>query len=901
MDTFYQLLSFLPILSLLVLSLRIGVKGAVMLSLLITSAIFFISGSTPAIFAAALIAALANTLSILMIIFGAVFLYQVMDQNGFIQKIQSSLESIHPDRSFRFFFLALFLTAFFESVAGFGTPGAIVPLLLVALGYSPVLSIATVLLLDGCFAMSGALGTPMIAGLELPLGLSAESISRTYGIAAGAVSLSGLIGLAFIYRALAREQEEKPNPRGWILYLALLIPYAATISVFHELSGLLAPLAMAIFAYLFFFQDKRLQWKTWLPYHLLVLLLLLPKIIPPFATFLTWKWEVTSLFGTAVSASLQPLRSPLVPFLLAGCFALALSRAPKLNFQPVLSKTVAVFIILFPSLAITQLMIHSGGELPSMVDSIALVFAKAGQAYPLFSPMIGIIGTFLTGSTTVSNVIFGPVQMQAAQSLEFPLEVILGLQLAGASIGNAVCLFNIIAAAAVVGLPNYAPVLKKNLPPRPPRIPRLLPAGLLPATLMGAPRTPPSGHDAYASWRHRNFVLYAIGGILVQIGGGAQTLAIGWEMYQRTGEALSLGMVGLVQAIPLLLLTLVAGYIADRFPRIWVMAISMVGTTATSIGLAVFSAHEGSIFWMYVLLLLDATFMTLGRPARTAVLPLLVPRESFQNAIAWRTSLGQISSVVGPALGGFVLAWYIPAAYLFAAATSTVFLCILPWIKIRQEPMQGQSAPTLETLFAGVKYVWTRKVILSALTLDLFAVLLGGAVYLLPIYAIDILHVGETGLGYLRAAPAVGALLTALLIAHSPPMKRSGRNMLLAVAAFGAVTIVFGFSTNFWLSWAMLFLTGVFDNISVVVRHTLIQILTPDSMRGRVSAVSSIFIGASNEIGGFESGVVAQWFGAVFSVVSGGIGSILVTATIAWKSPALRKFGRLDEEHPPTK
>lgn len=403
---------------------------------------------------------------------------------------------------------------------------------------------------------------------------------------------------------------------------------------------------------------------------------------------------------------------------------------------------------------------------------------------------------------------------------------------------------------------------------------------------------PPPG--AYEAWKHRNFVLYTVGAVLVQVGGGAQTLAIGWEMYQRTGKALSLGMVGLVQAIPLVLLTLVAGYLADRFPRVRVTGLSMVGTTLTSIGLAIFSWQEGSVFWMYVLLLLDATFMTLGRPARSSMFPLLIPARVFQNAMGWRMSLGQVASVLGPAIGGFIIAWSIPMAYVLAAAGSTVFLCILPFIRIRQEKMEGSQAPSLDTLLAGVRYVWQKKVVLSAISLDLFAVLLGGAVYLLPIYAMDILMVGETGLGYLRAAPAVGALLTALIVAHSPPMKHSGRNMLLAVAGFGVATVIFGYSTNFWLSWAMLFLTGVFDNVSVVVRHSLIQLLTPDAMRGRVSAVSSVFIGASNEIGGFESGTVAEYFGPVFSVVSGGIGSIAITGYIAWKSPSLRRFGRLD-------
>ncbi len=407
-------------------------------------------------------------------------------------------------------------------------------------------------------------------------------------------------------------------------------------------------------------------------------------------------------------------------------------------------------------------------------------------------------------------------------------------------------------------------------------------------------------HDPYSALRIALFRNYLVTSSLVSMGTAAQGLAIGWEVYDRTGEAISLGLVGLVQAIPMLLFTLPAGYLADVYDRRKLMMLSLAGATLTSLGLAAFSYYELSVHWMYALLFLDATMLRMGAPARTAIMPLLVPEEEFENAVKWRTSLQQITGIGGPAIGGFIIAYNIQAAYVLSAVSSLAFILFL----LRMElPAATRSARgrMVEQVAEGLRFVWNKKILLGASSLDLFAVLLGGAVYLLPIFAreiVDLAPVGlepEEALGWLRAAPAAGACVMALLMAHLPPMQRAGRTLLLCVAGFGAATIVFGLSQNFWLSMLMLAFTGAFDNVSMVVRHVVSQMSTPNHMRGRVSAVNSIFIGSSNEIGGFESGVVAQLYNPVVSVVSGGIGTLVVV--LAWSGlfPSLRNLGSLAE------
>jgi len=407
-------------------------------------------------------------------------------------------------------------------------------------------------------------------------------------------------------------------------------------------------------------------------------------------------------------------------------------------------------------------------------------------------------------------------------------------------------------------------------------------------------------HDPYSALRIGLFRNYLIASSLVSMGTAAQGLAIGWEVYDRTGEALFLGLVGLIQAIPMLLFTLPAGYLADVYDRRKLMMLSLAGATLTSLGLAAFSYHELSVNWMYGLLFLDATMLRMGGPARSAIMPLLVPEEEFENAVKWRTSLQQITGIGGPALGGFIIAYNIQAAYVLSAVSSLAFIVFLFGMQL---PAAARSArgQMIEQVAEGLRFVWNKKILLGASSLDLFAVLLGGAVYLLPIFAreiVDLAPVGlepEEALGWLRAAPAAGACVMALLMAHLPPMQKAGRTLLLCVVGFGSATIVFGLSQNFWLSMAMLALTGAFDNVSMVVRHVVSQMSTPNHMRGRVSAVNSIFIGSSNEIGGFESGLVAQLYNPVVSVVSGGIGTLVVV--LAWSGlfPSLRTLGSLTE------
>jgi MFS family permease len=403
--------------------------------------------------------------------------------------------------------------------------------------------------------------------------------------------------------------------------------------------------------------------------------------------------------------------------------------------------------------------------------------------------------------------------------------------------------------------------------------------------------------DPYAALRIRDYRVYALGWVLGVIGQQIQSVAVGWEVYRRTGQPLALGIVGGIQALPVLLLALPAGQLADMFDRRKVTIVSLFFSCLCSIGLEACSAFRGPISLMYLLLLLGSISLSLGRPARAAIVPQIVPAAIFSNAATWNSSLFQVASVAGPALGGVVIAFSVPSAYLLDATCTFLFLVTMLFVRAGA-PARTQERPGLRSLVAGIQFVWRTRIILAAMALDMFAVLLGGAVYLLPVFAEDILKVGPFGFGCLRAAPAVGAFVMAMALAHMPPMRRAGRNLLWSVAGFGVATIAFGLSKSFWVSLAMLFLTGVLDNISVVIRHTLIQLSTPDRMRGRVSAVNQVFISASNELGGLESGVAAHWFGTVPSVVLGGIGTIVVVGMTALLAPGLRRFGSLQDAKP---
>lgn len=398
----------------------------------------------------------------------------------------------------------------------------------------------------------------------------------------------------------------------------------------------------------------------------------------------------------------------------------------------------------------------------------------------------------------------------------------------------------------------------------------------------------------YAVLRNRDFRLFISGLMALSIGMGAQGTAIGWDVYARTGRVDAIGLTAALEALPMLALTLPAGYLADRFDRRIVSSLCLSVAVLCSLGLLAVSWTDGPLGWMFGLLFVDACAMTLARPSRGALLPVIVPREQLARAVTWRTSLMQIAGISGPALGG-LLAWlWLPSAYLACAIGAAVAACTLLPIRARQQPMERPERPW-KAIVEGLRHLFRTKLLLAASSLDLFAVLLGGATYLLPVFARDILGVGEWGLGVLRAAPAAGAAVMGFTLAHLPPMRHAGRNLILCVVGFGLATIGFGLSTNFWLSAAMLFLTGVFDNVSVVVRGTLLQLLSPDELRGRVTAANWIFVGSSNQIGGVESTLVAAAIGPIGSVVAGGLGSVLVAGVVALWVPSLRRYGALGD------
>ncbi len=410
--------------------------------------------------------------------------------------------------------------------------------------------------------------------------------------------------------------------------------------------------------------------------------------------------------------------------------------------------------------------------------------------------------------------------------------------------------------------------------------------------------SPTRPHDPYSALRDPGYRYFAIGWIIAQLGQQIQSVAIGWELFNRTKDPLVLGWVGLLQAIPVMVLALPAGQLSDRFDRRRILLCTMLTAACCSLALATLSHLHGPIWAYYIALTAGAVSNAIGWPARQSIVPQIVTPENLPNAITWNSTFFQLASIIGPGVGGFVLVWSTTASYLITAICLLGYASLLGGVKLRTTNAGRREPITLHTLLAGIRFVYQQKIILATITLDLVAVLLGGATYLLPIFATTILHAGSVQYGWLRAAPAIGAMLMALALAHRPPMQRPGRAMLLAVAGFGVATIIFGLSHNLWLSLIMLFLTGAFDNISVVVRHTLLQLLTPDEMRGRVSAVNVVFIGASNDLGGFESGTTARLWGPITSVVVGGIGAVLTTLWVSFQWPQVRKIGVLHEVKP---
>ena len=400
--------------------------------------------------------------------------------------------------------------------------------------------------------------------------------------------------------------------------------------------------------------------------------------------------------------------------------------------------------------------------------------------------------------------------------------------------------------------------------------------------------------DPYAALRLRDFRWFLGASVIATVGTEMQAVTVGWELYERTGSELYLGLVGLAQILPVLLLALPAGHVADRFSRKNIILATQLCQVAAALGLASVSFAKGPVWLIFTLLGLIGVATAFNLPARGSILPQLVPRELFANAVAWRSSGWQTAAAVGPALGGVGIAIFKAAGPIYLINAFCVFVAFLGVRLVRCLPQAKSTDPfSARSLLAGARFVWKTNLILATITLDMFAVLLGGATALLPVFAKNILHVGPTGLGWLRAAPAIGAMSMGLIVAHIPPLKRAGPALIYAVIGFGLATIGFGLSRNFFASVFLLFITGALDNISVVVRSTLIQTLTPDEMRGRVAAVNSIFIGMSNELGSFESGVAARVLGTVRSVVLGGVGTIVVVLWVLAKWPSVWRIGAL--------
>ena len=406
---------------------------------------------------------------------------------------------------------------------------------------------------------------------------------------------------------------------------------------------------------------------------------------------------------------------------------------------------------------------------------------------------------------------------------------------------------------------------------------------------------PPSSHNPYLALRFRDYRLLFSGMFLAVLGEQMIMVAIGWELYVRTGSALALGLVGLVQILPVIVLALIAGHVADRFDRKRIVALTQIVMSVGSLGLAVVSFLHGPIILMYACLLGIGIAVAFNSPAVSALPAQILPEHAFENAATWNSSSWQLASVLGPALGGLLIAVFhgTVLVYVLNALTELLFVGLLLPIRVqRREVVKASSEEntTLQTLGEGIGFLRRTPIMLAAITLDLFAVLFGGATTLLPIFATNILHVGPEGLGWLRAAPSIGAVCMALVLAHRPPFKRAGRTLLIAVAGFGIATIIFGMSRSFWLSLLVLFLLGGLDNISVVIRGTITLTRTPDEMRGRVAAINNLFVSSSNQLGGFESGLTAQLFGPTISVVGGGIGTFLVVLAIALIWPELRRL-----------
>ena len=406
----------------------------------------------------------------------------------------------------------------------------------------------------------------------------------------------------------------------------------------------------------------------------------------------------------------------------------------------------------------------------------------------------------------------------------------------------------------------------------------------------------PTALSSASAFTYPGFQRYWAARLCVTLAIQMQAVAIGWQIYDLTRRPLDLGLVGLAQFLPSLGLALVTGHVADRYDRRTVMALCIIVEAICAVLFLMFTLQGGTHTpFLFGVLVLFGTARAFEFPASVALMPNLVPQRLFTNAAAWSSSSWQVATIVGPAIGGLLYAVGPEAVYGCCVLMFLLSAFLVNTIHIEHREKE-QMAATWESVVAGISFIRGQPVVLGAASLDLFAVLLGGATALLPVYARDILHVGPWGLGLLRSAPAVGALVTALIVARRPIQRHAGAILLGAVGVFGLSIVVFGLSHNLWLSLLALTILGASDMISVVIRRVLVLVKTPDEMRGRVSAVESVFIGASNELGEFESGVTAAWFGVVPAVVLGGLGTLAVVGLWARIFPQLRQVDSLEGE-----
>lgn len=404
-------------------------------------------------------------------------------------------------------------------------------------------------------------------------------------------------------------------------------------------------------------------------------------------------------------------------------------------------------------------------------------------------------------------------------------------------------------------------------------------------------------HDAYAALRVRNFLWLILSYATSTVAREAQIVVVAWQLFEITHDPLSLGLIGLAEAVPFIALSLYAGHVADRTPRRPVALAGTFGMLLSAIALLFFTTSgmiaHGREWPIYLVIFLSGIARSFTRPAFSALSAEVVARDIYPNAVAWRSSTWQFAAILGPAVGGMIYGFAgAAAAYVVVTVLMAAAVVALWFVTHNVTPQHTAGMGIGESLRVGFQFLLSQRVLLAAMSLDLFSVLFGGATALLPIFA-ALMHAGPQGLGILRAAPAAGSLVTSVIVAHRPPMRRNGVTLFAAVAVFGICMIAFAVSRNFWLSLALLTISGMADNVSVIIRGTLLQTLTPAHLLGRVSSVNQIFIGSSNEIGAFESGVTAKWIGTVPSVIFGGVMCLVVVMCVASASAPLRRLGEI--------